>query len=163
MYTDKPQPGKGYIVFLLLVLIGVFCIYPVVFVFSYLRAEEASRSTLLFEGFVIALPCVVIGIVMLVGLYAAYHTEYTLRENVLELKGGGVLRRKVALHQIVEAKKVPYNARLLGSGMGVGGVRSMGVCNRFRNGVLLITRMEHIYLSPSDPDTFLEMLSALQK
>jgi len=160
MYTDKPKPGKGYILFLLLILIAVFCIYPAGFAFSYLAST--SRSTVLAEGWIGALPCAIIGILVLVGLHAAYHTQYTLSDHQLELKGGGVVLRKVALEQIVEAKKVPYNTRLLGSKM-AGRIINTGVCNRYKSGVLLTTRTENIYLSPSDPDKFLELLFSLQK
>ena len=160
MYTDKPRPGKGYILFLLLILVAVFCIYPVGFAFSYLAST--SRSTILAQGLLGAIPCAIIGVLVLVGLHAAYHTEYTFRDHLLELKGGGVVRRKVYLEQIVEAKKVPYNGRMLGSKL-TGRMMNTGVCNRYKNGVLLITRTENIYLSPSDPDKFLELLSSLQK
>jgi hypothetical protein len=159
MYTDKPRPGKGYVLFLLLILVAVFCIYPAGFAFSYLAST--SRTTVLVQGLLAGLPLVIIGILVLIGLHAAYHTQYTLRDHQLELKGGGVVLRKVNLEQLVEAKKVPYNNRMLGSKM-TGRMINTGVCNRYKNGVLLITRTENIYLSPSDPDKFLELISSLR-
>jgi hypothetical protein len=70
MYSDKPRPTKGYLLFLLLALLGMLCIFAAALDFSH--GVGVQRSILLFEGLALALPCVAICALLLILLYTEW-------------------------------------------------------------------------------------------
>ena len=154
MYVDKPRPGKGYVIFILACLLTLLLLIVGTFVLSYIRG--AHSTSLIGPGIIMAVAYAIGGGTLLLVLHAAYHTEYRLIDNQLEMKAGNLGYRKIALSQIVEIRKLSSLRRI------PPGLHKSGASNRLSNLVVLRTRFDKIYLSPSDPDQFITLLTEKQ-
>ena len=151
-WIDQPRPSGGYICFFLFFPVLLLLILGITLIRTYFIAEVAS---FIVEGVIFAL--LFIGFVVIFGLLlrTGYKIKYVLDEYTLHLYSGQKVAFSIPLHQISQVRKSAYNRRLIGWGIG-----NAGLCNRFRNGVCLTVTKGHssylLYISPSNPDDFLE-------
>ena len=138
MYTDQPSPG----VFLLALLYGLLILLPAIFLTIYPTMPLMLTA---FIGLLYLIPVIIIAVL----LHAAYHVIYTLDDQVLTLKCGIMMNKKLAVRDILSVKKTKFNTRTMGYGY-----KSSGYCNRMTNGLGLITQNHMYYISPSDVERF---------
>lgn len=144
MISDKPAPGKGYVVFIISVLIFLLG----VFAFSGLKAGSRSNSVTLLVLLQL-LPLTVFYAI----IHAAYHTEYKIVNGFLEMKSGFITRDKIHLEDIAQVKRVKFISRVLGWGP-----NGKGIANRIKNGLLIKAGGKKVFISPSHVDQFVEQL-----
>lgn len=138
MYVDRPSPRGGYL-FMIVALMA-----PVVALMLLMPSPWPIKALM-------AIPV----LLLLAILHAAYATRYTVGNGSLELRCGWVMpRKRIPLNEIAGPKRVGFNQRLLGWGIG-----ARGYCNRFGNGVLFQYKGIDYYCSPSDPDRFIDALA----
>ncbi len=142
--TDSPSPGTGYVLVLLLVLAaGIGTSVGVML-------EWSSESTVI-KAVIVALLVVPLVLIALLPLQAAARTRYTLADGVLSVRAGVVIKAQLKCADIEQVVRVPFIPRVLGWGGG------RGLANRFTDGVQVVMRSGAVYyLSPSDPDCFVE-------
>jgi hypothetical protein len=151
-WVDQPRPSGGFICFSIFFPVLLFLILGTTLIRTYFVATPAS---LIVEGVIFAL--LLIGFVVIFGLLLrmSYKIKYVLDEHTLHLYSGQKIAFSIPFYQITQAQKSAYNRRLLGWGIG-----TAGLCNRFRNGVCLtVTKGRSsykLYISPTNPDDFLE-------
>ena len=146
--TDRPSPGRGYLVLLIAVLLlGIGTCVGVI-----LTESGALTRALIGVFFVASITALV-----LLPLHAALHTRYELTDRSLAFRAGIVIKAELTWAEIEEVVRVPFIPRVLGWGGG------RGLANRFTNGVRITTRNGAIYyVSPTDPARFVEdALSAM--
>ena len=146
MFNDKPAPGKGYVVFIISVLI----FFLAVFAFSSLKA--GTRST--YVTLLVLLQLLPLAVFYAI-IHAAYHTEYKIINGFLEMKSGFITRDKIRLDDIDQVKKVKFISRVLGWGPS-----GKGVANRIKNGLLIKAEGKKVFISPSHVDQFVEQLDS---
>lgn len=144
MYVDRPAPGKGYLLFLYS-LIGLFVI---LFLFMFWKIGN-DLPVLLFTIVPSLLP---MGI-MLALVHAAHHTEYRIENGRLVASSGAFFKETLSLAKIESMEQVRFISRVLGWGF-----RDKGVCNRFRNGIVIRYNKERLYISPSNCAVFMELM-----
>ncbi|QBD80865.1 hypothetical protein EPA93_34815 [Ktedonosporobacter rubrisoli] len=157
--VDRPRPSAGFIRFMLLIPLGIACVFG--FCLAITLLASGSALALMIEGITFALLfcgiCVLFGILLLSG----YRIKYVLDEQALHLYMGSRRTSSIPLSQIIDGQKTPFIARLLGRGS-----TDVGLCNRFRNGLIFHVQSSwgyRLYLSPSDPDMFLAQLRRRQE
>jgi len=146
--TDKPTPGFGYVVFILCLLGGIFAWLS----YRAYNAYLVDRQL----GYTLALPALLTGAGLILILHAAFFTTYRIDSEKLALKSG-LFRGSLPLVRIKEISRKRFNWRVLGWGIG-----RRGFCNRFTDGVKLITDKESIYVSPTNPQLFMSQLRTLR-
>ena len=144
MFSDKPAPGKGYVVFIISVLIFMLA----AFAFSGFKAGSGSNSVALL-ALLQLLPLAVFYAI----IHAAYHTEYKIVNGFLEMKSGFITRDKIRLEDIAQVKRVKFISRVLGWGPS-----GKGIANRIKNGLLIKAGNKRVFISPSRVDQFVEQL-----
>jgi len=144
MFSDKPAPGKGYVVFIISVLIFMLA----AFAFSGFNAGSGSNSVALL-ALLQLLPLAVFYAI----IHAAYHTEYKIVNGFLEMKSGFITRDKIRLEDIAQVKRVKFISRVLGWGPS-----GKGIANRIKNGLLIKAGNKRVFISPSRVDQFVEQL-----
>ena len=144
MFSDKPAPGKGYVVFIISVLIFLLA----VFAFSSLKA--ASRSN--FVALLVVLQLLPLAIFYAI-IHAAYHTEYKIMNGFLEMKSGFIIKDKICLDDIDQVKKVNLINRVLGWGP-----TGKGIANRIKNGLLIKAGRRNVFIRRTHIDQFIEQL-----
>lgn len=150
MYINKPMPGTGYIV-LNIVLIVLFVAIP-------LFLWHFHKPRLLFFVSILVL-CLAAVFIFGLFLHAGYHTEYRLSDRTLEMRCGHVFDGKVELNDIRRIRRSGFNWQTLGWA-----VHLKGYCNRFTNGVRIVTRRHIYFLSPRNPKEFInEVKSRMAK
>ena len=156
MYTDKPQPTKGYITFWILFVLSAFLVLGLLVLIGYFNG--ANTSSVIIEIIGLALPFMFVCIFTIVALYAAYHTEYVIQENVIEIKIANLVKQNIYRSDIRTVQKVQWTLRVLGFG-----IHNLGACNRFKDVLIILTDRQSVYISPSNPDAFLAVLSNLRE
>jgi hypothetical protein len=146
-FEDKPPPGRGYL--LLIHLLNTIPLITIVSVLLFATERNAIVWFTLGHGLLI------MGLIYWMLLHAAYNTSYKLDGIKLEARSG-IFKTVLRASQIGEVTRVKNISRVLGWGIG-----SRGFCNRFRDGVLLNTGKEKIFISPSHPDLFIEQLKSI--
>lgn len=149
MFSDKPAPGKGYVTFIISVLVFLLA----VMIFSSLKA--ASRSNSLALLVIIQLLPVAIFYAI---IHAAYHTEYKILNDFLEMRSGFIIKDEVRLDSIDRVKKVKFINRVLGWGPS-----GKGIANRFKSGLLISAGRKKVFISPSHVDQFIEQLNSFSE
>lgn len=141
--TDRPSPGSGYVTFLLLVFGTSLTVLAVLAGYYYDPLPKVAYCLWGASALTAALAAVV--------LDAAFRTSYHLEGRVLTMKCG-LFDRTLDLTQVREMSRCGTIWRVLGRGFA-----SRGYANRFVNGIRLdTTDREKIYLSPTNPQLFLE-------
>jgi uncharacterized integral membrane protein len=149
MLVDTPAPGAGYV--LLYVGLIVFLVALPIF----LKRFRKIRGWTAIGAFVI---CFAAAGAFLVFLQAGYATRYTMDNVTLTLRSGLFLREQVKINDIKEMRIVPTNWQALGWAL-----TRMGYCNRFNNALKLVTARGLLYLSPTNPDQFIEEIKSRQR
>lgn len=149
MLVDKPTPGLGYV----LLYLGLMLFLVVVPIF--LRRFRKLRGG---WGAAVFAVCCVAAAFFLIFLYSGFTTEYSLDGNTLYMRSGFLAKGQVNLADITEIRKVPTNWQALGWAL-----NRTGYCNRFANALRLTTDKALIYLTPSDPDRFVEEIRSRQR
>lgn len=127
MYTDRPRPGGGYILAIMLLL----CLIAVLVAF--LPSPWFVKPLLAFPVLLLVL-----------SLHAAFATRYSISDGVLELRCGLLMpRKRIPVRDIRGPQRVRFNARVLGWGMG-----ARGYCNRIGDGVRFQHKGIDYYCSP---------------
>ncbi len=155
MVIDFPKPSGGYICFFLLFPIGLLLLLVAALALIY--TTSGSSKALVGAGIPFALLFLGCSVIFGVLLRTGYRIKYALDTRVLQLYSGKKLAFSIPLAQVVHQQKVEHISRLLGWG-----TNNAGLCNRFSNGICLTiqgSRKYLLYISPSDPDKFLEQLS----
>jgi len=145
MFSDKPTPGKGYIAFIISVLVFLLA----VLIFSSLKAAARSNSIALLV-IIQLLPLAIFYAI----IHAAYHTEYKIMNGFLEMKSGFITRDKILLDDIDQVKRVKFISRVLGWGPS-----GKGIANRIKNGLLIKAGGKKVFISPSHVDQFVGQLN----
>ncbi len=148
-HFDKPAPGWGFLIFL-----ALGAIVPVVLSgYRYMSGENS-----------ISLP-VMLGLISLFIImilffhHIAFNTSYHIVNRQLKARSG-FFTTTINLSDIESIEKVSLIRLPVGWHMKWGKTRR-GRCNRFTNGIALSTSSKGlVYISPSDPDAFIERLRA---
>lgn len=137
MFQDKPQPSRPYVIF-----------NVVLIVLTMLPLFLMAIHGLLFAsvGLLLVLPILLL---MLELFHAAYATEYRIEGGRISLRCGWIMNRRIPLADIQGVEHVDAIPRVLGWNPG-----ALGYCNRFSNGLKLITPKRVVFISPSDPEAF---------
>jgi hypothetical protein len=141
---DKPAPGGGYLLFLHGVLGGSLLLD--IAVTWHIGGSEPVAL------FAVGHSVVIVGLFYWGLLHAAYNTRYAINGDKLDIRCG-IFKSSLRLSTVRDVEKVRTMSRTIGWGFG-----TRGFCNRFRNGVALIARQEKVFLSPSNPDIFMEQI-----
>ncbi len=145
-YEDKPRPGKGFLLVIQLSLAGPLLIMTVI-------GAIAETGTHLWLA--LAPGIVILVLVYSFLLHAAYSTVYSIDGGALKMRGG-FIKGNVELATVRTISKTGSVTTTLGWGFG-----SRAICNRFSDIVVLKTSKEKIFISPTDPDIFIEQLRSL--
>lgn len=149
MIIDKPSPSMTYvlfnIIFLILFLLGPFILNHFI----------KFRLPLL-----ICLIMILWGTAGVMGLvvHAAHNTEYSMDETTLTLQCGYMMDEKIALDKIHDIRPVMINFQTMGWS-----TRWRGFCNRFGNGLKISVNGIRYYISPENPQHFLNELRTKTK
>ena len=98
---------------------------------------------------------IMVGLIYWGLLHAAHNTSYNFSGDQLKIRSG-FFKSTIRLHLLRGVEKTGTITRVLGWG-----IKSRAFCNRFRNGVVLIFAGEKVFLSPSNPDIFIERVRSL--
>lgn len=146
-FEDRPAPGGGYLLFLHLVLGGSLLLNMAI-TWHVGKAEPVAL-------FAVGHSILIVGLIYWGLLHAAYNTRFTFIGDKLDIRCG-IFKSSVKLSQVRGVEKSRTITRTIGWGFG-----SRAFCNRFRNGVVLITAKEKVFLSPSNPDIFMERVRSM--
>lgn len=139
MYTDRPRPGAGYLVFATL-LVGVVG-------GAFLTVGFLGNAVMGVAGGVLVL-------LYLWLLHAAFSTRYEIEGGVLRVRAGFVFRKDVPLADIATVERVQTITRVVGWG-----ARRFGACNRLADGVRLEFSGGALFVSPVDCAAFIAALN----
>ncbi|HLA41197.1 MAG TPA: PH domain-containing protein [Candidatus Glassbacteria bacterium] len=145
---DRPTPGGGYVAIIVILVGGALAVS----VWQAWKTYLVNPRT----GYALAVPALIIGTLFFLVLHAAFFTKYRIDSDTLDIKSG-LFRGKLPLTRIREISRSQFNWRVLGWGF-----RQRGFCNRFTDGVKLITEKESIYASPTNPQLFMSQLRTLR-
>ena len=105
--------------------------------------------------FVVGHSIIIVGLIYWGLLDAAYRTRYTFSGDKLDIRCG-IFKSSVRLSLVRGVEKSRTNTHTIGFGFG-----KRAFCNRFRNGVVLKLAREKVFLSPSNPDIFMEHVRSM--
>ncbi len=147
LFSDKPSPGRGFMLLVNVVIIG--SILPLFFgvIDNGLSAPETITAA--------ALAVPVIALVYWLALACARGTSYRIVEHTLELRCGYIYK-KIKLHQILEISRTSSSRNLAYPLL-----RRQNFCNRLTDFVRLDLKGDTVFLSPSNPDLFIEQLRSV--
>lgn len=178
VYVNKPKPSKGFVSLILafLVFLGVGSIINYIITFNSNTSNITFGSIIIaifgsaliafgFLGFtmysigqtlllsnvkywiLVVIPLLIFGGI---SIHAAYNTEYRIEDGKLWMKFGHIKNGFVSLDEIKCIKKVDF----------ISGTWRLNpnYCNRFKNGVGIITENKTIWLSPEDSEEFISKL-----
>ena len=153
VFIDQPGPSWGMVAFFAITFLLLIVVFALIPFFSYHNGVMGAQFIVEIVIFV----SLIIATISILGItfFACFNIKYIVNDQGIEMRAGRFPPFTLAFHEIGEVKKVPYTTRLLGFGLS-----SAGVCNRFRNVVLIRAKHRSIYLSPSNPDQFIEQLNA---
>ncbi len=128
----------------------LLCLLPVILILAlgHLMVAKVLLSVLM-------LPILLL---LLESFHAAYTTEYRIEGDAVRLRCGWIMNRRVPFSEIQSVMPVKRIKRVLGWNPG-----ALGYCNRFTNGLLLITKKHAISVSPSDVEAFRAALPAFDE
>ena len=145
---DRPAPGRGYIVFLLALLLAACGLAAAA---GAGLADAGRLEQIGGTAFIAAL----VGLT-LVPLHAAFRTAYEVDGSTLRLRSGFVIRATIATGEVASVERAGVIPRVLGWGGG------RGLANRFTDGLrLTLVSGAVYYISPSDPAAFADRLMAV--
>jgi hypothetical protein len=148
-YSDRPPPGRGFLLLFNVVIIG--SILPLLF-----RAfDDGLNDPEIITAVALGVP--IIALVYWLVRKGAHGTSYRISENTLELRGG-LIYKKIRIGQILEISHARSHKELVNPFL-----RRQGFCNRFTNLVRLDIKGDTVFISPSDPEQFIEMLRSLKE
>ena len=142
---DRPAPGRGYVVLLLVLLLGTGLLAAA----SSGGLSEAGRlGQVAGSAFIVALVAL-----PLIPLHAAIRTSYEFDGGTLRMRAGFVIRAEIDCGEIARAERVGFIPRVLGWGGG------RGLANRLTDGLRITLDSGAVYyISPSDPPAFAERI-----
>ena len=149
MLIDRPAPSVSYV--LLYLGLIVFLVALPLFLKRYKRLRGALKVVVFAASFLAAA-------VFAVFLIAGFTTQYSLDNNTLTLQSGFWSSTQVKLEAVRSVDKVPLNWQGLGWAL-----NRTGFCVRFANCLRVTTQQKVVYLSPRDPDQFLQEVLSRQK
>ncbi len=149
MLIDKPTPSVSFVL-LYLGLIVFLIVLPL-----FLKRYRKLRGALAVVVFAV---CFLAAAVFAVFLTAGFTTQYTLDNNILSPRSGFWSSTQVKLEAIRSVDKVPLNWQALGWAL-----NRTGFCVRFANCLRVTTPQRVIYLTPRDPDQFMQELLSRHK
>ena len=141
MYHDKPKPGRGYVGFCLMAIFMVLGLAVWITVML-------PRDQHLWTGILVVVWAVYA--LLLLVIRAAYHTEYVVTAEDIEIRSGVFFHARIPRQNILEARPIRFIPRVLGWG-----IWSKGCCNRMTNGLALKTTDGKVYVSPTNIQRFL--------
>ena len=145
---DRPGPGRGYIAFLLVLLLATCGLAAAA------GAGLTDAGHLEQVGGTVFITALV-GLT-LVPLHAAFRTAYEVGDGTLRLRSGFVIRAAITCSEVASVERVGFIPRVLGWGGG------RGLANRFTDGLrLTLVSGAVYYISPSDPAAFADRLIAV--
>lgn len=143
VHQDRPAPGRGYVV-----ANGVLLAALVALTAGLMLLRGVNFGTVV----ALTLALLTAAYVLLV-IHAAYNTVYTLSGGTLDLCCGVMMRGEVILDDVERIEPVRALPRVTGRGPSG---RSYG--NRFSNGLRLVTTNGDVYVTPSKPEVFADLL-----
>ncbi|WXG42346.1 MAG: hypothetical protein WED07_16530 [Candidatus Freyarchaeum deiterrae] len=154
VYVDKPKPSKGYLIYFIL---GCLVFPPALLMLTIILTIEFTNPIfpnpplilLVDFSFYVVLSIIFFGIMV----HAMYNTEYRIENGKLWLKFGSARKESVSLDEIRGIEKVEFirgNWQLR--------FHNKSYCNRFKNGIRIITEKSTYWVSPEDNERFVSKL-----
>jgi energy-coupling factor transporter transmembrane protein EcfT len=146
VYVDKTKPSNGFVAFFILVAVGSALLLMLIGVeFTYIIWGQGSTPIFIVFLFYYLLVLFLIGIV----IHAGYNTEYRIEKGKLWMKIGYLKKGIVLQDEINGVEKVGFILVFF--------PRSY-YCNRFKNGISIITEKRVTWLTPEDSKRFISEL-----
>ena len=154
VYVSKPKPSKGYVsyfilggwvfsvAYLMIITIIMFKSTNPIFGPALLALVDPSIVFIVFFSFA--------GLV----IHAAYNTEYRIDDGKLCMKFGYLRKGSVPLDEIRGIEKVDFIR-----GVWLPGFHNRSYCNRFKNGVGIITERSKIWRFQNSGGTITEKIT----
>ncbi|HPO12220.1 MAG TPA: SdpI family protein [Candidatus Hydrogenedentes bacterium] len=142
-YIDRPSASKAYLATVLGILL--LCLLPAALMLA------AGPTWMMY--IVLPLYSLVMLALLLMLIQAAFMTEYRIEEDAVYLRCGWLWKKRVPFSEIRSVMPVKRISRVLGWNPG-----ALGYCNRYTNGLLLITKTVAISISPGDVEAFRAVL-----
>ncbi len=139
-HVDKPAPSVFYMAFLLVLFSVILSLPLFMTAFGLINIQSAI---VMLVGFSVP------ALIFILLVHSAFSTVYKVAGGYLTIKSGIIISVKIPLDEIKEVKKLKFIRRVLGRG-----IRTIGACNRFTNGLEILTGNRSYMISPSDPDIF---------
>jgi len=143
--VDRPRPGPGYLV-LLFALTALGCL---MFGLAVPELRDAGRLEWIAAIVVVSS----VGGLLAATVDAAFRTRYEIADQELRLRSGFIIRAEIRYGDVATVEPVGFIPRVLGWGGG------RGLANRLTDGLQITLHSGAVYyVSPSDPETFAEII-----
>nr|MDO8081675.1 PH domain-containing protein [Candidatus Freyarchaeota archaeon] len=146
VYVDKPKPSNGYVSFLILAALFLPAVLLMLIMLISTNITYTIWGLDLRPLFAILFYSPIFFFVIGRAIHAAYNTEYRIENGKLWIKYG-YRNQSVSLDEIKGIEKVEF---IIGP--------SYVYCNRFKNGIRIITEKRRMYVSPGDSERFVSEL-----
>lgn len=146
-FEDRPKPGKGFVIFIVIVMAGSF-LMVIMPLFTHGPGNPKALTATVLGVFILAL----VGWVV---KSSAFRPRYIVSNNMLELRNG-ITYKKIRLSRIMAIEHAESWRDLIFPFW-----RRQGFCNRFKDLVRLELKGDTVFVSPSNPALFVEVIRKL--